>query len=160
MVHAHSELDTSGDVESNWSLKGRTSKSPLLILRFTKPSECLVLIEFDTPSQGILVDQILWAQGLYLQPGRPGERLITTMDNPRILGELPTNDAFREVFRPIHEKAIYRRFRSGGMTRAAAKRATGSFLKEWRDVFQRRMSFRASADYLESSSPTPDDHSD
>ena len=155
LVQAHLELGIPGDARSDWSLGSRKRNPvPQLILRFTKPSECLLLIEFDMPKRGLFVDQVLWAQGLYLQPGRPGERLITTMDNPRILVEIPTNEVFQEVFRPIHEKAIHRMFRKEGMTRAAAKRSTRLYLKEWRNAFQRRISFRNASDQpTESATP-------
>lgn len=37
---------------------------------------------------------------VYLQPGRPGDRLASTHDNPMILVEVPANGAFAKRFRP------------------------------------------------------------
>ena len=69
-----------GDADSLWTFKKHRGRilRPLLVLKFTNPSHCVLVIEFDMPLQGILVDQILWSHGVYLQPGRPGR---PTRDN-------------------------------------------------------------------------------
>src|SRR3989442_15728179 len=48
---------------------------------------------FDIEKYGGLVDQIIHSEGVYIQPGRPGDRLSTTFDNPRVLAEV-TSRAF------------------------------------------------------------------
>ena len=146
MVRAHQEFGP-GDATSVWSFEKRLFglTSPLLLLRITKPSECVVLIEFDmTKRQGVLVDQILWAQGVYLQPGRPGDRLVTTMGNPKILVEVPANEAYKKQFQKIYEKAIFRKFRKMGMSRSDSKHSVQVYLKKWREVFHRRIPLRQS----------------
>ena len=144
MVQAHQTLGP-GDATSVWSFKesGFVCRTPRLLLKVTKPSECVVVIDFDMAKrQGPLVDQIVWAQGVYLQPGRPGDRLATTMDNPKILVEVPASKEFEKRFWPIYEKAIFRNFRQMGMSRADAKQSVQTFLREWRDIFHRRIQFR------------------
>ena len=143
MVRAHGELGP-GDATSGWSFKPRHRfgfASPTLVLRFTKPSQCLVMIEFDLEKQGILVDQILWAQGVYLQPGRPGDRLASTIDNPRILVEVPANVAFAKRFRSGYRKALFRRFRNRGLSRIDSKSAARTLMKELRSVLHRNIQF-------------------
>ena len=145
MVRAHGELGP-GDAISGWSFKTRLGfglAAPMLVLRFTKPSQCLVVVEFDLEKQGILVDQILWAQGVYLQPGRPGDRLAPTIDNPRILVEVPTNETFAKRFRSARKKALFRRFRNGGMSRIDSKNAVRELLRKWQSVFHRNVRFRS-----------------
>ena len=144
MVRAHQEFGP-GDATSVWSFKERLfgHASPLLVLQVTKPSECVVLIEFDmTKRQGLLVDQILWSQGVYLQPGRPGDRVALTLDNPKILCEVPASKAYKEKFQKIHEKAIFHEFRKMGMGRSDSKRSVHVLLKKWREVFHRRIQFK------------------
>ena len=133
-----------GDTESSWSFKKRVRSlpRPILLLNFSKPSQCLLMIEFDIPRQGVLVDQILWSHGVYLQPGRPGDRLATTLKNPRIIVEVPPNEIFRGEFENVYRKAIFRHLRSEGMSRAHAKQAVNMYLRKQRDVFQRRVPFR------------------
>lgn len=149
-----------GDTESSWSFtkRARGLPRPLLILNFTKPSRCLLIVEFDLPRQGVLVDQILWSNGVYLQPGRLGDRLATTLKYPRITVEVPPNEIFREEFESIYKKAIFRHFRREGMSRAHAKQRVNSYLRKQRDVFQRRVPFRRPIE--DTSSEHPDDTPD
>ncbi len=145
LVRAHGELGP-GDAISGWTFKTRLGfglAAPKLVLRFTKPSQCIVMVEFDLEKQGILVDQILWAKGVYLQPGRPGDRLATTFDTPRILVEVTANGAFAKRFRSARKKALFRSFRDKGMSRTDAKNAVGALLRELQSVLYRNMRFRS-----------------
>ena len=138
MVRAH-ELGP-GDATSYWSFRKRWFRlpSPSLVVRTTKPSECVVAILFDMmKGQGILVDQILWAQCVYLQPGRPGDRAGTTNDSPKLLVEVPANETFRGYFQSVYERTIFRTFRQLGMNRADSRRAVQTFLKKWRAALHR-----------------------
>ena len=137
-----------GDAESMWSFNKRPRglPRPLLLLNFTKPTQCLLIIEFEIPRQGVLVDQILWSHGLYLQPGRPGERLSATLENPRLIIEVPPNEIFRGEFESVYKKAIFRHFRREGMSRTHAKKGVDSYLRKQRDVFRRRVPFRRPSD--------------
>ena len=74
-----------GDVSCQWGDIDYDDGKINLVLTFTRPAEVVVVLEFDVVRQGGLVDQILSAKSVYLQPGRPGDRLATTLDNPRII---------------------------------------------------------------------------
>ncbi len=149
-----------GDTESSWSFKKRPRSlpRPILLLNFIKPSQCLLMIEFDLPRQGVLVDQILWSHGVYLQPGRPGDRLATTLKNPRITVEVPPNEIFRGEFENVYKKAVFRHLRSEGMSRAHAKQAVNAYLRIQRDVFHQRVPFRRPSD--DAVSEFPDETTD
>lgn len=143
LVRAHGELGP-GDAISGWSFKTRLGfgfVAPRLVLRFTKPSQCVVIVEFDLESQGILVDQILWAKGVYLQPGRPGDRLVTTSDTARILVEVTANGAFAKRFRSARKKALFRSFRDRGLSRTDSKKAVRAVLSELESVFYQNVRF-------------------
>ena len=145
LVRAHGELGP-GDAISGWTFQTRLGfglAAPKLVLRFTKPSQCVVMVEFDLEKQGILVDQILWAKGVYLQPGRPGDRLATTFDTPRILVGVTANGAFAKRFRSARKKALFLSFRNRGMSRTDSKNAVRALLREWQSVFYRNMRFRS-----------------
>lgn len=162
MVRAHKEFGP-GDATSFWSFKKRRIgiDSPLLWLKITKPSECVVVIEFDmAKGQGVLVDQILWAQGVYLQPGQPGDYLTTTIDNPRILIEIPMNDAFKKRFQSVYEKAIFRNFRKIGMSRTDSKRLVQPSLKKLRGLLHQRMPFKWNTEDIRSDAISPGDSGD
>lgn len=162
MVRAHQEFGP-GDATSFWSFKKRRLgiDSPLLLLRITKPSECVIVIEFEmAKGQGVLVDQILWAQGVYLQPGQPGDCLTTTIDNPRILIEIPMNDVFKKRFQSVYEKAIFRSFRKIGMSRTDSKQLVQSSLKNLRGLLHQRIPFRRNIEDIRSDTISPDDSGD
>lgn len=86
MVKAHHAMDGQGDVKAQWGRpdtffdKGMVS----LILTFEKPSYSLIILRLDIGKYGGLVDQIIRSQGVYIQPGRPGDRLSTTFGNVRV----------------------------------------------------------------------------
>ncbi len=112
-----------------------------LVLRMTGPSECVVIVEFDVERQGILVSQILYAQGVYIQPGRPDDRLATTLNKPRVLVEVPRNREFRHRWERLFAKANFKRLRKKGLSRAEAKYAVKTATARWQEVFHRRMGF-------------------
>ena len=154
LITAQYRSEIVGDVMSDWSFsheirrprrlrrRSRGLPWPLLVLRLTKPSRCILMMEFDIRRQGVLVDQILWSRGVYLQPGRSGDRVAQTVKSPKIVAEVPRNEVFQGVFDGVYRKALYRGFRKEGLPGAQAKRAVNAYLKEHRDAFQRRVPFR------------------
>ena len=88
--------------------------------------------------QGGIVDQIIQNEGVYLVPGRPGERLIQKIESPRISVEVPSKH-FRPLWDKRLRKATFQRFRMMGLSRADAKLATESMIRGWRDVTSMRM---------------------
>ena len=152
-----------GDAESVWTFKKRRRDTtrPQLVLNFSKPSQLLLIIEFDLPRQGVLVDQILLSHGVSLQPGRPGDRLKNTIKNPRIYIEIIRNEIFREQFEKVYKKAILRYFRQNGMSRVAARRAVNTYLRKTREFLQQRLPFRHPSDDIvpESSDGSSETHS-
>ncbi len=141
MVKAHHAMDGQGDVKAQWGRpdtffdKGMVS----LILTFEKPSYCLIILRLDIGKYGGLVDQIIRSQGVYIQPGRPGDRLSTTFDNPRVLAEVPSRE-FQPEWDRMLRKAMRKRFqREHGLGRSEAKLATERFIAEWRDLSSKRI---------------------
>jgi hypothetical protein len=141
MVKAHHAMDGQGEVKAQWGRpdtffdKGLVS----LILTFEKPSYCLIILRLDIGKYGGLVDQIIRSQGVYIQPGRPGDRLSTTFDNPRVLAEVPSRE-FQPEWDRMLRKAMRKRFqREHGMGRSEAKLATERFISEWRDLSSKRI---------------------
>jgi len=141
MVKAHHALEGQGDVKAQWGRpdtffdKGVVS----LILTFEKPSHCLIILRFDIGKYGGLVDQIIRSQGVYVQPGKPGDRLSTTFDNPRVLAEVPSRE-FQAEWDRMFRKAMRKRFqREHGMSRSEAKLATEKFITDWRDLSSKRI---------------------
>ena len=137
---AHHHLG-SGDVRWYWPVvRSRwRQRSTRLGLTFLRPSQCVVILEFDLEEQGPLVDQILHARGLWIQTGRNGDRPSTLLDKRRLLVEVGLSQEFRRVWDSMFEKAMIRRFRRKGLRRAKAKRAGRELISRWRETFQERL---------------------
>ena len=142
VVQAHLHLG-SGDIRTHWPAERwrRRHRVVRLVLEFRRPSRCVVFLEFDLEAQGILVDQILHARGLWIQTGRQGDRLKNLLDCPALLVEVPSSREFRRAWEPLLQKAMIRRFRRRGLGRARAKRAGRRLVARWRETFQEQVVF-------------------
>jgi hypothetical protein len=140
MVLAHKTLGP-GDAHSYWqesSFFDFGSKPVRLLIRVTHPAQCAILMEFDPDRQGGIVDHIIQSEGLYLIPGRPGDRLVSKIDSPKISVEVPSKH-FRAEWDKRLRKATFQRFRTMGMGRGDAKLATESMIRSWRDLTSKRI---------------------
>ncbi len=138
MIHAH-KFFGSGDVKSIWSIPSKFDTSKIyLILTITKPSQCVIIIEFEVVPQVGVVDQIIHAQGVYLQPGRKGDRYSSTMERERILVEIPSKE-FRKEWSRILRKALIKDYQRKGLSKKDAKLATEDFIREWRKFGSQRL---------------------
>jgi hypothetical protein len=137
LVRAHTYLSP-GDATLSWAQLDAYKGDVALIIDFMRPAELTVIINFNVARQGVLIDQILRGRGLYIQPGRLGDRLLTTMDSPRILVEVG-NLGFEAEWANIFLKAIVTHFRTKGLNRRQAKEAAQGFIEEWRRIGGFRM---------------------
>jgi hypothetical protein len=138
MIKAHKHV-SAGDAKSAWSVPSKFNINKIsLILTIIKPSRCVILIEFNIVRQGGVVDQIIQAQGVYIQPGKKGDRLSTTMDHDRILVEVPSKH-FRREWDKIFYKALVKDFKGKGLSKSDAKIASNGFVKEWREFGSKRI---------------------
>ncbi len=129
-----------GDVTSQWGRLHWHKKTVALILTFKRPSKVVVILEFDVTEQGILVDLILTAKALFLQPGRKGDRLSTTFDSPRILVEVPEL-GFKAVWDKLWPKALAKKLQKMGLRRQDVKKGAStaiSFVREMEGLRMRR----------------------
>jgi len=130
-VRVHS-MSGPGDVKIRWAqLKGNSDRI-VLFLRFTKPAEVNAALEFEIVRQGILVDQILTAKCLYIQPGKAGDRLSETWDAHRLLVEIP-DTGFRPTWEVLFEREVVGDFRRRGLSRPQAKVATKQAIAKMRE---------------------------
>ena len=97
--------------------------------------------DFSIGKQGGLVDLMLMAKSVYLQAGVPGDRLLTTMDNPRILVELP-DTGFQKTWGEIQLKRMSEVIRRrGGLSRSEARTAARKFIEQMRELGRIRMKY-------------------
>jgi hypothetical protein len=115
-----------------------------LVLTFQKPNPCTVVLAFQIDEQGVIVEQILHAQSLFIRSGKPGDRLLTTEGNPGVLIDIPFDEVFWDAWVDLYDRAVYRRIRKQGLTRQQARDATDRFINGWRGAFHKRMKFGGS----------------
>ncbi len=95
IIRVHSHISP-GDVESSWASIPGHPDDIALILDFIRPIAARVAISFSIEKQAILIDMALQAKALYLQAGRPGDRLIHDADRPKIIVELQEGEFNKE----------------------------------------------------------------
>lgn len=126
----------SGDVNTYWyktsKWKWKWQKVGLL-LEITNPNRCIIRLEFDlTTYMSSVVDQIVYAEGLYLQAGRQGDQLAHTIDTPRILIEVHTQ-SIKSDWEKLFCKSITACLRKTGKSKQEAKRLTPLMIQEIRE---------------------------
>ncbi len=107
IIRVHSHISP-GDVTSSWASIIGHPDDVALILDFIRPIEARVAIRFSIEKQAILIDTALRAKAIYLQAGRPGDRLIHDIDRQKIVVELPEgefNEKWESIF--LHQMTAY-----------------------------------------------------
>jgi hypothetical protein len=132
LIRLHEYLPP-GDVDIQWGALPGSKDHVALVLSFRRPIETTAILDFDIVTQGILIDQILMAKVLYLQPGRPGDRLKTTLDAWRIFVEVPET-GFREKWEKLFQKRLARNMKTKGLGNKQAKEAAAEAIKVMRAV--------------------------
>ena len=123
-----------GEVTRYWGRNPTKDKGPVtLLLRFTKPTVCTVLLHFDPCTQGGLLDQIIQAEAFYIMGAEPGERLGPNIDRAKILVEVSSCE-FRDEWDRIWDDALRQDWRANGLSRNRAKQYSKEFRKEWRKL--------------------------
>jgi hypothetical protein len=137
-IKAHVKLGP-GDVDSVWVKPSSKDKDRIgLLLELKKLSSCTILLSFNISRNAGLVDLIVHSQGLYLQAGRMGNRLKSTMDKERILVEVPSKN-FQDEWNKMLHYVIERDFRKSGASRHEAKKMCEEFIVTMRKLGSLRM---------------------
>ena len=104
-----------------------------LWLKFKKPFETEAVVNFELTEHGLAVDLAMRGRAIYLQAGKPGDRLYRAIEAPRIIVELGA-EMPKPQWEDIWQKAIRSRLRSEGVSRAAAKRLSPEYMDRVRNM--------------------------
>lgn len=136
-IRVHANAPT-GDVRVQWAHAAELD-TVILLLSFERPLVMQLRIAFRLAAhQGILVEQILAMGGFYLQAGRDGDRLKTTMDRQRIIIEAP-DTGFRPIWDKLFHKHTMKVLQERGLGRAQAKAAAHETIALMRKTGEFRM---------------------
>ncbi len=138
LVRVHEHLPP-GDATSQWCKLEGTSDAVALVLTFTRPTEVVIILNFDLELHGGTVDLILASRACFLQPGKDGDRPSTTFGNGKILVEVPET-GFSEHWQEIRYCFLVEHFRGRGLTKQQAKLAAGGVIEEFRKFIDSRLS--------------------
>lgn len=119
----------SGKITFNWGRNDKNKNFICLIVTFHTPAEVVIIINFNIRKQGALVEHILTTRAFYLQSGKEGDRISLTMDNLRILMDIP-DTGFRKAWDPLYLKSIITYFKKQGLPRKQAKQAAIEAINE------------------------------
>lgn len=137
LIYAHEELPP-GDVAVTWAIPKHDKNNVSLLLEFSNPSVLEVLLQFNIEKQGGVVDGILHANALYLQPTESGARVIDGLENGEILVEIP-DTGFFPTWEKLYTEKLIKVFKKSGFSRKEAKNAAEQHKKMLRGIWVRRM---------------------
>ncbi|WP_159078615.1 hypothetical protein [Sphingobium yanoikuyae] len=110
-----------GDVTITWGQALSRPDTVSLMLNFIRPVELSFAIIFELQkAHSILVEGALCSGGLYLQAGVEGDRVRNTIEQPRVVIEIP-DTGFRPRWEKICQRYLAKKMRAAGLDRKAAK---------------------------------------
>ena len=138
LIRVHESLGP-GDVKTQWGQVEGHDGTVALFLTFIRPMEILMVLEFDIVKQGILVQQTLTGQGIYLtKAGQEDDRFVRNPDRPKVLAEVP-DTGFRQTWDDVFHKHLAKDFRARGLSRSDSRRAARSAIEGLRRFGTLRM---------------------
>lgn len=127
-----------GEVVVQWGALPKRKGYFALFLRFERPIERVAIIEFDISTQGVIVEQVFQAGAIYLQYGRPGDRLKHDLNRSKMLVEV-VNTGAQKIWDKLYYRAIIKKMRRAGFGRHEARVRAKEYLKTLREVGRFRM---------------------
>ena len=132
LILAH-EHTPPGDVVASWGWKLFSRKTVFLTLRFARPLETVACLAFDVVSQGGVVEWIVNARAVYLQPRSSGAVVSEGMEKPKILVEVPATATF-PIWKELHRKTLEKNFIKRGLPRKQAREAVQEYIARMHEI--------------------------
>jgi len=126
-------------VKSQWGQIEAHEGTVALFLNFIRPIELFMVLEFNIVRQGILVEQALTGQGMYIAKAEDArDRLIKDINRPKVILEIG-DTGFRQTWDELFHKHLEKDFRNHGLSRSDSRRAARSAIQELRRVGSMRL---------------------
>lgn len=131
LIRVHESLGP-GDVKVQWGRLKDREGTVALFLNFVRPVEVFMVLEFDIPRQGILVEQALTSKGIYIAQAEDGQdRLSKNFDRTNVIVEIG-DTGFRKTWDGLFYKHVVKEFRSKGLNRSDSRHAARMAIEEFR----------------------------
>jgi hypothetical protein len=122
-----------GDVNSSWSWRPFSRRHVYLNFEFKLPVETKATLAFEVASQGGLVEWIINARGVYLQPLSSGARVSEGMTSPKIIVEVPQTSTF-PIWKRLHRNTLEKQYKRRGLSSAQAREAVDQHLERMHEI--------------------------
>lgn len=136
-IDAH-EFEPPGDVLVQWGTSLFDKREICLTINSARPVRTEFNIEFDATTQYALIDAVVHARGLYLQAGKPGDRIATNINSHKILIEVPDTGFFK-IWDKILKSLLVKIFKRKGLPKAKALGATVELIQSMRKMWGVRL---------------------
>jgi hypothetical protein len=128
-----------GDIKFQWGQIEGHEGTVAVFITCIRPMQLFFVLEFNIVKQGILVEQALTGEGIYLTRAEgPDDRLINNLDRPKVIFELG-DSGFRKYWDEIFRKSLVAYFREGGMSRSESRQAARALIEQLRKIGSFRM---------------------
>ena len=117
----HETYESPGDVVVTWGF-GDDRQTLSLRLEIVRPLETTIVLIFDVYKRAALINLILESGALYLQPGRPGDRLSNDPNRSKVIIEIP-DTGFKAHWVQQRKSIFTKRFKRAGLNRSQAAAA-------------------------------------
>jgi hypothetical protein len=139
IIENHDSID-SGYASTSWTKTRQSDNYISLLLQFSKPVLCTILLEFYIPKYAGLIDSILESQAMYIQAGRKGDRLITTQEAPKVFIQVPKPTAdFEVLWSELRKKVKLNEYKKMGYSKKESKQLFLEFQKKWEKIYKFRI---------------------
>jgi len=137
LIVIHAETPP-GDVVAKWGRRLLDKKTVILSLDFKRPVETSASFVFDVAKKGGLVDWIMNARGVYLQPTESGSKVSEGVNHPKIILEIPSS-ASLPGWEKIYRNSLIKGSVKNGCSRTQAKEATAQHRARLSELWSKRM---------------------
>jgi hypothetical protein len=128
-----------GDVQTQWGKIDGHEGTVALFLTFIRPTQLFMVLEFDIVKQGILVEQALIGQGIYIAKAEADDdRFIKNPERESVIVEVG-DTGFRESWDKLFTEHLRKHFRAEGLSRSESRRAATSLIGELRKFATMKM---------------------
>ena len=135
-IHQYHRL---GDVRAQWGQIDGHEGTVALFLTFIRPMELFMTLEFDIVKQGILVEQTLVGEGIYIAKAEADDdRLMKNPDRVKVIVEVG-DTGFRKTWDKLFTEYLRKHFRAEGLSRSESRRAATSLIEELRKFATMKM---------------------
>jgi|GEM_PF-2576761 hypothetical protein len=136
IIEAHEHMK-SATIQTTW---GKTLDSEDIVLRmhWLEPTEAQFDILLNIERHMTTIDLIIKSQLVYLQPGKYGDIVMTTLENPRVIVEVPSR-TFAAQWEKIKKEKLQKKFKSKGLNRSEVRKAINDYNKEMDSLLNFRL---------------------